>query len=176
MQTIFGRDVISSRSPPKHPITLAQTVLAHRNSPNFKGGSAAAVPGAVSINPREFGNALVGRRQGWPTPVVVDIAADWFVDARSVADWEALFAVMAIGSTDGAGAVRHAMQRRRLVASVRGSQVAGWQRRLRSGSGNISTRAIHRSSLDAGAGIIPRTGANTCPINSMGAKRLSSAE
>ena len=67
MQTIFGRDVISSRSPPKHPITLAQTVLAHRNSPNFKGGSAAAVPGAVSTNPRSsVMRWSVGGRVGRP--------------------------------------------------------------------------------------------------------------
>jgi hypothetical protein len=70
----------------------------------------------------------------------------------------------------GAGAVRHAMRRRRLVASLRGSPIVVWQRRLRSGSGNTSTRAIHRSSLDAGAGMIARTGANTRPINSTGAK------
>jgi MFS family permease len=51
--------------------------------------------------------ALVGFASGFAGPVVVGSMIDWFGGSRSVAGWEAAFAVMAVGSAVAAAAVRY---------------------------------------------------------------------
>jgi MFS family permease len=95
------------------PILIVLSLLVLVQITSFADVGALAGGAVAAADPARRGAALalyalVGFASGFAGPVVVGSVIDWFGGSRSVAGWEAAFAVMAIGSAVAAWAVRYA--------------------------------------------------------------------
>jgi MFS family permease len=95
------------------PILIVLSLLVLVQITSFADVGALAGGAVAAADPARRGAALalyalVGFASGFAGPVVVGSVIDWFGGSRSVAGWEAAFAVMAIGSSVAAWAVRYA--------------------------------------------------------------------
>jgi MFS family permease len=95
------------------PILIVLSLLVLVQITSFADVGALAGGAVAAADPARRGAALalyalVGFASGFAGPVVVGSTLDWFGGARSIAGWEAAFAVMAIGSAVAAWAVRYA--------------------------------------------------------------------
>jgi MFS family permease len=97
------------------PILIVLLLLVLVQITSFADVGALAGGAVAAADPARRGGALalyalVGFASGFAGPVVVGTVLDWFGGARSVAGWEAAFAVMAVGSAVAALAVRYARE------------------------------------------------------------------